>query len=214
MMNFFRIAGDLLHLLSILLLLAKIKSQKSCAGVSLKSQELYALIFATRYLDIFWNFLSYYNTLMKIIFLVSSFYIIFLMRTKFKHSYDKEHDTFRVLFLVVPAFILALLVHQELTPAEVLWTFSIYLEAVAILPQIFLLQRTGEVDNITSHYIFALGGYRFFYLLNWIYRYFTEEDYVQWIVWVSGGVQTVLYCDFFYYFIRSKWYNTKLVLPN
>ena len=35
----------------------------------------------------------------------------------------------------------------------------------------FLLQRTGEAETITTHYIFALGAYRALYILNWIYRY-------------------------------------------
>jgi ER lumen protein retaining receptor len=33
---------------------------------------------------------------------------------------------------------------------EVLWTFSIYLEAVAILPQLVMLQRTKNVDTLTG----------------------------------------------------------------
>lgn len=41
-----------------------------------------------------------------------------------------------------------------------------------------------------------------FYLLNWIYRWMTEPHYSQWIVWLAGTVQTVLYCDFFYYYVR------------
>ena len=69
------------------------------------------------------------------------------------------------------------------------WAFSIYLEAVAILPQLFLLQKQGEVENLTSHYVAALGAYRALYLINWIFRYFTEEDYLQRIVWVAGVVQ-------------------------
>ena len=32
-------------------------------------------------------------------------------------------------------------------------------------------------------------------------------------VWVSGIVQTVLYLDFFYYYIRSWKENKKLALP-
>ena len=35
----------------------------------------------------------------------------------------------------------------------------------------------------------ALGAYRALYLINWIFRYFTEEDYLQRIVWVAGVVQ-------------------------
>lgn len=40
---------------------------------------------------------------------------------------------------------------------QVLWTFSIYLEAVAILPQLVMLQNSGNVDILTGHYVFFLG---------------------------------------------------------
>ena len=40
---------------------------------------------------------------------------------------------------------------------QVLWTFSLYLEAVAILPQLVLLQRTQNIDNLTGNYILLLG---------------------------------------------------------
>ena len=41
----------------------------------------------------------------------------------------------------------------------------------------------GECENITSHYIALLGSYRFFYMLNWVYRYLHEYHYSQIIVW-------------------------------
>lgn len=78
-----------------------------------------------------------------------------------------------------------------------LWAFSIWLESVAILPQLFMLQRTGEAETITTHYLFALGAYRALYIPNWIYRYFVGE-YVEPIAVLAGIVQTVLYSDFFY----------------
>jgi len=84
------------------------------------------------------------------------------------------------------------------------WAFSIYLEAVAILPQLFMLQKQGGAESLTSHYILLLGLYRLFYLLNWIYRYTTEERYMQLIVWISGIVQTALYLDFFYTYVNAK----------
>ena len=87
-----------------------------------------------------------------------------------------------------------------------LWTFSIYLEAVAILPQLFLVSKTGEAETITSHYLFALGSYRGLYLLNWIWRYYFE-NFLDWISIVAGFVQTVLYCDFFYLYVtRGKYF--------
>lgn len=215
-MNIFRLAGDMTHLLSIVTLLLKIHATKSCAGVSMRTQELYALVFLTRYLDLFFNFISLYNTVMKLIFISTSFCIIWYMR---KHkvvsqTYDKEQDTFRCLFLIAPCLLLAVLINHEFTITEVLWTFSIYLEAVAILPQLVLLQRTKNVDTLTGNYVFLLGGYRALYLLNWIYRYLTEPRYRQWIVWVSGTVQTAIYCDFFYYYIKSWKNNERLSLPS
>ncbi|WOL05575.1 hypothetical protein Cni_G14304 [Canna indica] len=69
----------------------------------------------------------------------------------------KEEDTFRHYFLIIPCLILALLIHHSFTIIEVCWTFSIYLEAVAILPQLLLLQRSRNIDNLTGNYVFFLG---------------------------------------------------------
>jgi len=214
-MNIFRFAGDMTHLASILALLLKIQATKSCAGVSLKTQELYAVVFATRYLDLFFSFISIYNTMMKVFFICSSCCIIWYMRRHrvVSQTYDKEQDTFRVMFLIVPSSLLALVVNHEMSLVEVLWTFSIYLEAVAIFPQLVLLQRTKNIDTLTSNYVFLLGGYRALYIVNWAYRYATEPGYAQWIVWISGLVQTLLYCDFFYYYLESWRKNERLSLP-
>ncbi|RZK00771.1 MAG: hypothetical protein EOO43_25050, partial [Flavobacterium sp.] len=57
--------------------------------MSLKTQELYAIIFIARYLDIFTNHLSIYLTIMKLIFIASTIYIIYLMRFQYKKTYSK-----------------------------------------------------------------------------------------------------------------------------
>lgn len=134
------------------------------------------------------------------------------MYMKFKATYDHNHDTFRIEFLVLPTFVLALLINHEPSVVEVLWTFSIYLESLAILPQLFLVSKTGEAESITSHYLFALGSYRGLYLLNWVYRYYAEDHY-DLIAIVAGLVQTVLYCDFFYLYITKVLKGKKLQLP-
>ncbi|KAH0954952.1 hypothetical protein HN011_000195 [Eciton burchellii] len=211
-MNIFRLLGDLSHLLAIIILLLKIWKTRSCAGISGKSQILFAIVYTSRYLDLFTTFISAYNTFMKIIFIATSLATVFLMYVKFKATYDHNHDTFRIEFLVLPAFVLALLINHELSFVEVLWTFSIYLESVAILPQLFLVSKTGEAESITSHYLFALGSYRGLYLFNWVYRYYAEDHY-DLIAIVAGLVQTVLYCDFFYLYITKVLKGKKLQLP-
>ncbi|CAK1596111.1 unnamed protein product [Parnassius mnemosyne] len=211
-MNIFRLLADLSHLLAIIILLIKIWKTRSCAGISGKSQILFAIVYTTRYLDLLTTYVSAYNSVMKIVFIVASYATVYLMYVKFKATYDHNHDTFRIEFLLIPSAILALLINREFTVLEVLWTFSIYLESVAILPQLFLVSKTGEAESITSHYLFALGSYRGLYLLNWIYRYIVEDHY-ELIAIVAGVIQTVLYCDFFYLYITKVLKGKKLQLP-
>ena len=62
-----------------------------------------------------------YNTVMKLVFLVSSATIVYYMRFHrvVRNTYDKEVDTFRVAFLVGPCLLFALLINQEFTLLEV-----------------------------------------------------------------------------------------------
>jgi len=211
-MNIFRLAGDLSHLLAIIVLLLKIWKTRSCAGISGKTQILFTIVYLSRYLDLVTTYISLYNSLMKLIFLLASGATVYMMYVKFKATYDHNHDSFRIEFLLAPAAVLALLINHEFTVMEILWTFSIYLEAVAILPQLFLVSKTGEAETITSHYLFALGSYRALYLLNWIYRYYSETHY-DLIAIFAGVVQTILYCDFFYLYITKVLKGKKLQLP-
>lgn len=211
-MNIFRLIGDLSHLAAILVLLSKIWKTRSCSGISGKSQLLFALVFMTRYLDLFTHFVSLYNSTMKIFYLISSIGTCYLIFKKFKATYDRTHDTFRIEFLLIPAAILSLVLNHEFEVLEILWTFSIYLESVAILPQLFMVSKTGEAESITSHYLFALGAYRGLYILNWFYRYYTEGFY-DIIAIIAGVIQTILYCDFFYLYITKVLKGQKFSLP-
>lgn len=60
---------------------------------------------------------------------------------------------------------------------EMLWSFSQFLEAVAIFPQSVLMKRDQQVENLTSNYVFCLGLYRALYLLNWIFKLATRDHY-------------------------------------
>lgn len=144
-------AGDICHLLSFVVMFWKLHTSKSVAGISLKTQELYAIVFLARYLDLFWNFLSMYNVVMKIIFIISSMSIVYIIRFGVPHkdTYNAEDDAFPYLYLIVPAALLGVAINQDYSsPFEMCWAFSIYLEAVAILPQLFMLQKQGPPRHV------------------------------------------------------------------
>lgn len=219
-MNVFRLAGDMSHVVSIFLLILKLIATKNAQGISLKTQELFLLVFVTRYLDLFTTYYSAYNSVMKLLYIAATGYIVYMIRYKepFKSKYDATQDSFLHLkFGVLPCAclsILTMLVRYSFDGIELLWTFSIYLEAIAIVPQLIVLQRFREVDNLDGHYIFLLGSYRALYILNWVYRSYYEPYYHHnWIVYIAGTVQTLLYGDFFYYYVLSKYYGHKITLP-
>ncbi|CDK27060.1 unnamed protein product [Kuraishia capsulata CBS 1993] len=212
MLNLFRIAGDISHLVSILILLQTIEKGKTTSGISLKTQILYVVVFVTRYLDLLTTYVSLYNSLMKIFFIASSVYVVWLMTSKYNKKFKEDQDVFPVKYLVGGSFVMSLLFHYKFTFSEILWSFSLWLEAVCILPQLFLLQKTGEAKAITTHYIFALGLYRALYIPNWFYRYYSENRLD--LLSVSAGLlQTTIYSDFFYVYYQKVLKNWGFNLP-
>ncbi|CDR97371.1 ER lumen protein retaining receptor, putative [Babesia bigemina] len=216
-MNVFRLAGDMCHLASLIILILKLKLSKNCLGISSRMQELYFIVFASRYLDLLFYYISLYNTVFKVLFLLTTAYTVYLIRfsAPIAQTYNRKMDRFPYeKYLLGPVFVLAVFTTNRYRVLDIMWTYSIWLESVAILPQLTMLYQQREVENITSHYVVTMGLYRALYLLNWGYRYFFETPpYICKVCWIAGIIQTALYADFFYYFAKSKWYGKRLVLP-
>lgn len=131
------------------------------------------------------------------------------MNYRFRATYDSKYDQMfsgtRILILIVPCAIFAIFFASRSTQFylfEIIWTFSIFLESVAIIPQLFMLTNKGSAETLTAHYMFALGSYRALYLINWIYRYFSQ-GYAPINAWIAGIIQTALYADFFYHYLTK-----------
>ncbi|CEP61275.1 Erd2p LALA0_S02e10726g [Lachancea lanzarotensis] len=219
MFNIFRILGDLSHLASIVILLRTVQKTRQVDGISLKTQLLYVLVFCTRYLDLLtFRWKSVYNTLMKMVFIGASVRVIQLIqecKTRNAVAYKDmmARDTFQIKYLVGPCAILALVFNYKFTVLELCWSFSLWLESVAILPQLFMLSRSGKAGTLTTHYIFALGLYRALYIPNWIWRYYTEGRLEKLSVF-TGLLQTALYSDFFYIYYKKVIKGAGFELPH
>jgi ER lumen protein retaining receptor len=85
--------------------------------------------------------------------------------------------------------------------------FSLILESVCVLPQLLLLRQTTVPTVIDSFYLLALGSYRAFYILNWVWREFDDDDIQKPdpISVTFGIIQTLLYLDFAWvYWTRQR----------
>ncbi|KAJ6807486.1 putative ER lumen protein-retaining receptor C28H8.4 isoform X2 [Iris pallida] len=207
-------AAEACHALGIAVLIYKLSKEKTCAGLSLKSQDLTALFLAVR---LYCSFVMEYDihTLLDSATLASTLWVIYMIRFKLKSSYMEDKDNFAIYLVVVPCALLALLVHPSTSHNimnKIGWAFCVYLEAVSVLPQLRLMQNTKIVEPFTAHYVFALGVARFLSCAHWVLqvldtrgRLLTALGYGLWpsMVILSEIVQTFILADFCYYYVKS-----------
>jgi ER lumen protein retaining receptor len=204
--NVFHYLADLSHLLLIVLL------RRTCGGISLRTHVLYLVVFVCRYCNDGFFRSPLYNVVFKLFYLCSTSLVIGLITTGLGGTYDKKHDTFSMTLLLIVYVPFALVSMPNFHFTELLWTYSLWLESVVILPQLFLLKPSQRIDNLTKDYIFFLGMYRLFYVLNWIQKAVIKHK-TEYVVWVTGIVQTLVCINFLYYYIRAFLRGTEKDLP-
>lgn len=236
--------GEILQMFGFCFLVAKILKEKSCSGVSLKSLQLYALVYFSRTCSIMFQdgYLPYDSSgdyVYRLVELASLIIVISLvvMGTFFYNdTYNAREDGFGGYFglpsqyggaiLAVPAFLLAIILHPSLNSgyfSNILWTFALYLETLAILPQIHLLQKANKaVEAWVSHFVFSVGLSRVLLAIFWLTSYHELTNSSS--IGITGGWvgRMVLFCqivhiglmaDFCYYYIKASVQQSPLVLP-
>ncbi|TLS23004.1 uncharacterized protein PpBr36_05639 [Pyricularia pennisetigena] len=207
--NIFRILGDCSHLASKCILMFAIHRNRSSEGVSLITQILYAVVFCTRYLDIFRERYAW-NLFFKLFYITSSLYIVGIMQWVYPRTREREvaWKLGAAVFggsLAISPFVMMIL-ESSWSISTWLWDFSEILESVCVLPQLLLLRQTTVPTVIDSYYLLTLGSYRALYLVNWILRSADPAGRLPNAVSVIFGiVQVALYVDFAWvYYTRQR----------
>jgi hypothetical protein len=113
MMHTFRLLGDFFHVLSVILFLVIVGIKGNGAGISLKTQYIFFLVFLLRYLDIFTEFYSWYNTLMKLFFILATTGIIGILKRvePAKSTYSPTQDSANHWNLIMIGAIAGMVIH-------------------------------------------------------------------------------------------------------
>lgn len=111
------------HMISIFILLARLRSTKTVLGLSVKTQELYLIVFLTRYIDIF-SSSSIFNSIMKFICIASTALIIYLVYNvdPYKTSYLAYYnDTFlHYRFIIAPSILMVMVTDFFISPLNII----------------------------------------------------------------------------------------------
>jgi len=213
--------AELIRTFGIGLLLQKILKEKSVSEISLKTQQLYVVVFATRLAFKVFYERDFLYAFVELLALFLTVVIVYLMRFKFRATYSDTYDTVNEYFLVAICIATSIFLHPSVTPSwtvNVLWAFSTYLESVTLVPQIWIVHRVKRVEDATAHYIASLFLSRVLELSFWIIA-LVARNYLR--MWSSLGyyviatelLHSLLLSDFIFYYVRSYWKGMSLVLP-
>jgi len=208
------VAAEIVHFAGIGSLVYKLSQEKSCAGLSLRTQDLTVLFLTVR---LYCSFVMEYDihTLLDLLTLIASIWVEYMMRVPLKSTYNEELDTIKVEYIALPALALAFLAHpgtNHIFLHRILWAVCVYLESVSVLPQLRMMQKAQVVERFTANYVFALGIARFLSCAHWILQFMHGESFLLhalgtglWpiMVLLSEIVQTFILSDFCYYYIKS-----------
>ncbi|GMJ14881.1 hypothetical protein like AT4G38790 [Hibiscus trionum] len=208
------VASEVVHVLGTCVLTYKLTKEKTCAGLSLKSQELTAMFLAVR---LYCSVVMEYDihTLLDTATLVSTLWVIYMIRFQLRSTYMEDKDNFKIQYVVIPCAVLSLFIHpttNHLLFNRICWAFCVYLEAISVLPQLRLMQNIQIIEPFTAHYVFAMGVARFLTAAHWVIQLFDTRGrllialgYGLWpcLVMLSEIVQTFILADFCYYYVKS-----------
>lgn len=209
------VATQVAHASGLLVLIYKLTITKTCSGLSLKTQELTALYIIMRML-VSLGFLRDMHVILDTLTLGATLWVIYMMRFKLKNTYTKDHDNLPLYYVLIPCAILAIIGHPGFRSGILLGFFFMYyitIEAVAVLPQLRLIQNAKLIEPFTAHYVFALSVARFLGCANWINTLIDSGGTI--LTQIGQGhlyiivallaevVQTFILADFCYYYIKS-----------
>ena len=191
--------ASLLVLFAFLLLVAKAVMTGKLQNVSHKTLQAYSLVQVGRLASIL-NYEGYlpfdksgdwlYQSVetcsaVVCIGLAVGYQFLKLKAPQTKDDFDKGllGPHFGVFLLIIPSLLLAAVLHPNLNGnylTDVAWTFALYLEAVAIYPQIHIFSRLikdrMEMGALEINFVFFLAVARLLHFIFWVCSYHELND--------------------------------------
>jgi len=206
--------------LAFLFLHMQISASRSVAGISGRSLIMHAVKLCCRLSTTLWldgylptdksgDWIYQVGDVLSFLLVLQILFSVFVVH---KSSYQSGVDTLDVNNLIFGATVLAIVIHPSLnawTPFDVLWTVHLYVDALAMVPQLWMISKAGgKVSGFTAHYIGATMLSNILSGLFWFYASpeLAEENKFNIAgVAINGAhlVQLLLLLDFGYFYGKA-----------
>lgn len=156
-------------------------------------------MFVARYLDIFTGmYVSLYTIIMKVFYILGSFATVFILLLAFwttATTPNEKRIVRTIVYTVLTCFVLGMVFHygDNSNFTEIWWAFSIYLGAVADIPQLVEYYNSEERDTTLTAYLILIFTSCIFQALSWPLRYVDSLKLTQTLHQTFVGCYRYLY---------------------
>lgn len=199
------ILGYLIQLCGSLMLFWKIWRKRSVYGLSSDTQYCFGLSTLSRAIwSLETRLVSTRLAYVELFLSVSVSLVLCWAVYRFRHTTTKEALWYlRTQVLAPTAFFLAFFWHpgKDVISMQILVAFTMYVECLALLPQLYLMRRMIEIEPLTSHYVAAVGMSRAVRLLFWLVMYRQRELF--WGLFFADLIHSILAADYMFLWFRK-----------
>lgn len=213
----------ILHCLGIVFLCIQVLSRGTATGVSVRSLLLDVLAICSRLSSTLW-FQGYlpvdktgdyvYQAVDICCLLLNLLLVCYVMMAK-RGTYQEAQDSFCIIPVVAACWVLAMVFHADNDDNplfDALWINSLFLEVMAVLPQLWLIsQNAGQAPALMGHYIAAVALSR---LMNGLCMWEARSAIAcaEWIKGFNHAIYAIygahllhllLLSDFAYHYVRG-----------
>merc|ERR1719456_325093 len=109
--------------------------------------------------------------------LVTVVCVLYHVYYRYSSTYQSDQDAFEIGYLLSGCFVLAVLLHPHLNSRplfDTLWTFSLYVDVFAIMPQLWMMAKLelgSGLPVLNAHFIAAIAAADGVSLFFWVYGF-------------------------------------------
>jgi len=203
-----------IQLLGLLVVAREIHVTRSARGLSLHMILCYLMAVTARFCSI--GFENHYMPgdhesehrmyqILEFATLATVAYIAYQARVQYYDTYDLDLDQIKPLHLALPALVLACVYGpnwNESSLSNVAWSFALYLEAVAVMPQLVMFTMGKKPASFMAHFLFVVAVAKALAFGFWSWYFYTYA--VPECIYIVGSqaVQLVIMGDFIYRYVH------------
>jgi len=225
--------SSIIQCLGFSLLTIKVRYHRNVSGLSSKCLEMYVIFFIFRlastlikngYLPIDQSGDWVYQTA-DIFSMIVVLQLLYTMHKTYPETYQSSHDTLEIFKAIPLCMFVAIFVKGDLNSSpffDWVWTTSMLLDTISMLPQLWLLTKMGgKVEAMTAHFVASICVSRALAFTFWLYGYSEilpaghTVNVAGYSIITAHSIQLLLCADFMYYYVKGMFVggSRAVVLP-